>query len=206
MVSLSCSLRGYQRLLTLDFSTVLNCITDLTTALTPMVLLRNLNMSRRIMICIYACLALGLLCFVCSIGKMAQIDYTEDFTCMYFFLLFEIRDKLTKAPGTLVPSIIWSTFESKVAVIVGSLPALRQLYTYIRYPPSSDGPAVYYPTNLSSVRPSLLKFAHLKPQKFSAEGRKSESDVALKDVSSNPSYLPSYHPSYLPSYRTSGEF
>ena len=59
----------------------LNCVTDLTTALTPMILLRNVHVRRGLKIGIYACLAFGLTCVVCSIGKMAQVDYSEDFTC-----------------------------------------------------------------------------------------------------------------------------
>ena len=163
----------------------LNCITDLTTAITPMILVRHLQISRQVKRGIYACLALGLLCFVCSVGKMAQVDFSVDFTCRFSVNKYRsVAQVLIILTGTIVPSYIWSSFESKLAVIVGSLPALRQLYASIWHPMPPSGTPAYPLRDISSVRRSVMGSARAG---HSDDGvrRKNEAYVELHPLPSN---------------------
>ena len=64
-----------------DARTALNIFTDLIAALVPMIVLRDLRVTQGLKISIYVCMGLGLLCAMCSAGKMAQVDFGDDFTC-----------------------------------------------------------------------------------------------------------------------------
>jgi FtsH-binding integral membrane protein len=66
----------------------LNVIVDLVFALFPLVIIRNLQIERKVRLGIYLLLTCGLLASVCSVGRVVASDLTvEDITCKFQRLL-----------------------------------------------------------------------------------------------------------------------
>ncbi|KAK3934133.1 hypothetical protein QBC46DRAFT_400590 [Diplogelasinospora grovesii] len=140
----------------------INLVTDFTTAILPFLMLRNVQMTRNRKIAVTAVLSLGVLA---SIATIARLPYGTAYfsTTNYLVGLGEI--------------ILWTILECDLALIAGSLPMLRTLFSGLRNE-STKGSYSNKPTELSALPGRMARHGyhrHEDDAKTLESGEKSES-------------------------------
>ncbi|PMD47082.1 hypothetical protein L207DRAFT_606140 [Hyaloscypha variabilis F] len=106
------------------FLGALNCTHDLILTFLPVVVLKDLNITRRIKVILGVLMGMSIFAFAASIVKtieLGNLGKVSDFT--YFTVSF----------------IIWFTIENYVVIIAASIPSLRPLLLHVKKQVSSRG-------------------------------------------------------------------
>lgn len=115
----------------------LNVVVDFTFALFPLLLLRQVQIQRKVRLAIYLLLSCGLLAAVCSIGRVVASDLAvEDITCKPKRprqRSFVRGNFLIYILGDLVPLTYWALSETSGVLILACMPAMHQLFKHTKH-------------------------------------------------------------------------